>query len=317
MWQQSPDTCDATACMDTNAGQMTPIDAEWSADLHNFKGGSMRRADVPSVRLVASDLDGTLLRRDGTISERTRDVLQRVRAAGMVVVLVSARAPDTLVPLADAAGVSGLAICCNGALVYDLDRDAIVRHTTLAVDAVRQLVQPLREQLPGVCFSFRRESVYACEPDYLRIGRVGDDALIADALALCEEPTLKLNVGHPSLGVEELLARVRGLGLDGFEATHSGAPFVEVAAAGVTKAWALESLAASLGIEPEEVIAFGDAPNDLAMLRWAGRGVAVANAHREVLDVVDEVAPSNQDDGVAVTLEALLDGVGLTERPDR
>ena len=256
---------------------------------------------------MASDLDGTLLRRDGSVSRRTREALRRVREAGLVVVLVTARAPDTVRPFADAAGVSGLAICCNGALVYDLDRDTVVRHTPLAVETVRSLILALRESVPGVCFSFRRQDVYACEPAYRVIGRVGDDALIEDALTLCAEPAVKLNVGHPSVGVEELLEQIRALGLDGFEATHSGAPFVEIAAAGVTKAWALEALCASLGIGADEVIAFGDAPNDLAMLRWAGRGVAVANAHPAVLDAIDAVAPSNQDDGVAQTLEALLD----------
>lgn len=265
------------------------------------------------VRLVATDLDGTLLRPDGRVSARTRRVLRRVRAAGIAVVLVTARPPATLRLLAREAGVSGLAICANGALVYDLDRDEVVRHHPLAGEAARRLVLALREAAPGVCFAFVRGAGFACEPDYHAGARVVDHgeallaaALLDDALVLCAEPATKLIARHPELDPDALLARVRALGLDGFEATHSGAPFVEIAAAGVTKAWALAALCADLGVTSGEVVAFGDAPNDLPLLRWAGRGVAVANAHPAVLAAVAEVTDSNAADGVARTLELLL-----------
>ena len=104
----------------------------------------------------------------------------------------------------------------------------------------------------------------------------------------------------------ELLARIRSLGLDGFELTHSGAPFVEVLAPGVSKAWGLQQLCTRLGIDAEEVLAFGDAPNDAEMLAWAGRGVAMANAAPVTLAAADEVTVSNLDDGVAQVIEAAL-----------
>jgi hydroxymethylpyrimidine pyrophosphatase-like HAD family hydrolase len=113
---------------------------------------------------------------------------------------------------------------------------------------------------------------------------------------------------HPRLSADELLTHVRSLGLEGFEVTHSGPPFVEISAAGITKARTLEALCLDFGIGPDQVIAFGDAPNDLPMLRWAGRGVAVANAHPSVLAEANDVAPSHEDDGVAVILEHLLNG---------
>lgn len=265
------------------------------------------------MRLLATDLDGTLLRSDGNVSERTRRALRRTRAAGVTVVLVTARPPATLRLLAREAAVSGLAICANGAIVYDLDHDAVVRHTPLLAETMRRLVLALRSATPGVCFGFVRGTGFACEPAYRRGARVSDHgetllatAVLGDALALCAEPATKLIVRHETLGADALLAQVRGLGIDGFEATHSGAPFVEIAAPGVTKAWALAALCAELGIPSEEVVAFGDAPNDLPLLRWAGHGVAVANAHPAVLAAADEVAPSNEDDGVAAVLERLL-----------
>ena len=265
------------------------------------------------LRLVASDIDGTLVRADKTASARTRRALRQIQQAGIVVVLVTARPAHTAEALADDIGVSGLLLCSNGAAVYDLARREIVRHTPLAVETARRLIVTLREAVPDVCFAFIRGPRFACEPAYKRIADPADhadgflaSALLDDALVLCEEAPTKLVVRHPTIHVDDLLVRVRGLGLDGFEATHSGASFVEVAAAGVTKAWALAELCADLGIGAHEVVAFGDAPNDLPMLQWAGRGIAVANAHLTVLAAVQEVAPSNEDDGVAVILEQCI-----------
>jgi Cof subfamily protein (haloacid dehalogenase superfamily) len=266
------------------------------------------------LRLVASDIDGTLVRADKSVSDRTRRALRQIQEAGVVVVvLVTARPTHTAELLARAIGVTGLILCSNGAVVYDLSRAEIVRHTPLAVDTARQLILALREALPDVCFAFIRGPRFACEPAYQRIADPADhadgflaSAILGDAIVLSEEAPTKLIARHPALDVDALLAHVRDLGLAGFEATHSGGSFVEVAAAGVTKAWALAALCAELGIGADEVVAFGDAPNDLPMLHWAGRGIAVANAHPTVLAAVGEIAPSNEDDGVAVVLEQLL-----------
>ena len=265
------------------------------------------------LRLVASDIDGTLVRADKSTSERTRRALQRIQEAGMVVVLVTARPAHAAEALANAMGLTGLLLCSNGAVVYDPARQEIVRHTPLAVETARRLIMALRAVVPDVCFAFTRGERFACEPAYQCMADPADhdDGLLAsatlnDALVLCEEAPTKLVIRHPTIRADELLLRVHELELPGFEATHSGASFVEVAAAGVTKAWALAALCAELGIGADEVVAFGDAPNDLPMLRWAGRGIAVANAHPAVLAAIREVAPSNDDDGVAVALEQLL-----------
>jgi Cof subfamily protein (haloacid dehalogenase superfamily) len=265
------------------------------------------------LRLVASDIDGTLVRADKTASDRTRRALKQIQEAGIVVVLVTARPAHTAEALAHAIGVSGLLLCSNGAVVYDIARQEVVRHTPLAVETARRLIVALREAEPEVCFAFIQGRRFACEPAYKLIAAPEDhadgflaSAILDDALVLCDEAPTKLVVRHPTIHVDDLLVRVHALGLDGFEATHSGASFVEVAAAGVTKAWALASLCADLGISADEVVAFGDAPNDLPMLRWAGRGIAVANAHLAVLEAVGEIAPSNEDDGVAVVLEQIV-----------
>lgn len=259
-------------------------------------------------RLVATDLDGTLLRDDGGVSAWTAAVLARVRALGVPVVVVTARPPRRVREIARATGLGGLAICGNGALVYDLDRDTVVRELRLAAVAARRLVAALREAAPGVCFATEAGLVYGQEPGYAphspHAGDVG--ARLDDALALCADGVTKLIALHPTLPLADLLALAGRLAGEGAIVTHSGSPFVEIAASGVTKASTLAALCADLGIAPGAVIAFGDMPNDLPLLAWAGRRVAVANAHPDVLALADEVTATNNDDGVARTLARLL-----------
>lgn len=260
------------------------------------------------MKLVASDLDGTLLLPDRTLSARTVQVLREVVAAGVVLVLVTARPPRTVRPLAEQLQAQGLAICCNGALIYDLGAQAIVRHSACEPEIVHELVTALRLARPGVQFAIEVGEQYGCEPSYKVWNPVVWHAapVFADVLELCTAPVTKLLVRHPEVHRDEMLALIQALGGARIAATHSGAPMVEVSAAGVHKAVALEWLAGSLGIERDDVVAFGDMPNDLAMLQWAGRGVAVANAHPDVLAAADEVTLSHDEDGVAATLERLL-----------
>ena len=119
-------------------------------------------------------------------------------------------------------------------------------------------------------------------------------------------PSLKLVIRHPELAPVALFDTLRSLGLTGFEATLSGAPFVEVMAEGVTKATGLARLCAHLGIDRADVVAFGDALNDVEMLRWAGHGVAMGHAAPEVVDAADETGSTNDQDGVAQVIERLL-----------
>ena len=260
------------------------------------------------VRLVATDLDGTLLRTDGTISARTRATLARVQAAGVIVVPVTARLPRTVREIAAMTGISSLAICCNGALVYDLAANVIVHHLPLVTDIAARLVYALREAAPGVQFAVETGATFGQEPDYLSLHPAVPPDLprVADALVLIVDGVTKLIARHPTLPLSALLHLTRSIACETATVTHSGAEFVEVSAAGVTKASTLAMLCAGRGIKAAEVIAFGDMPNDLPMLVWAGRGYAVANAHADILAVADAVVPANDADGVAVALDALF-----------
>jgi len=257
------------------------------------------------LRLAAIDLDGTLLRSDGTISQRTRAAIRAVRDSGIVVVIVTARGPASVTELARDAGIGGSAICSNGGLIVDLASGAVIRQRLLETEAAIQLVRGLRERLPGILFAVEHEA-FAHEPGFSAWNwEPPAGTRVADALELLADPATKLILRHAGHEVEAVAAVARDLAGDGATVVQSGGDAVEVTAAGVNKAAGLAEVAAELGIDAADVIAFGDYPNDVPMLAWAGRGVAVANAHAEVLAVADEVTASNDEDGVAIVLEQL------------
>ena len=257
------------------------------------------------MRLAAIDLDGTLLRSDGTISQRSRDAIRAVRAAGIVVVIVTARGPASVTDLARDAGIGGSAICSNGGLIVDLATGMILRERLLETETAVRLVHALRERLPGIVFAVEHEA-FAHEPGFAAWGwEPPAGTRVANALELLEDPATKLILRHTDHEVEVIAAVARDVVGDALTVVQSGGEAVEVTAVGVNKAAGLAEVAAEHGIDQADVIAFGDYPNDVPMLSWAGRGVAVANAHAEVLAVADEVTASNDDDGVAIVLERL------------
>ena len=258
-------------------------------------------------RLVATDLDGTLLRSDGTGSERTAEALRAVQAAGIRTVLVTARPPRWLDGLAHLVGDGGVALCGNGAFVYDVRSRRVLSHHGIQSDVVRAIVADLRRELPGVTFAAERASGFALEDDYVSLHPVPAGALRGPIETRGGEPVGKLLARHPAMTEAEFFARIAEVIGDRGIVAYSGAGgLAEISAPGVTKAAALQSWCAGLGITAGDVWAFGDMPNDLPMIAWAGTSFAVANAHPDVVAAADHVCPANDDDGVAQTLETLL-----------
>ncbi len=199
----------------------------------------------------------------------------------------------------------GSAICANGAICYDMASRQLLEHYPMSSDTAIELAGALTEALPGAVFAVERGLEYGCEPGYLALGVIKQDQdhIVADALTLCAQPVTKLLVRHPSYTSSQLHALAEPIVGPRAQVTFSGPHMVEISALGIDKAAALARLSARLGVDQTNVIAFGDMPNDAAMLRWAGLGVAVANAHTEALAAADEVTASNMDDGVAMMLE--------------
>jgi Cof subfamily protein (haloacid dehalogenase superfamily) len=243
------------------------------------------------------------------VSDFTRHTLGRAQHAGMSIVLVSARGPRGVHEVAEAGGVDGLAICSNGAIVLDLDKGTAVRHRALPAEISADVVRGLRTRLPDVSFATETESHFALETAFEGAWdewRPPAGSTYGDALDLVVAPVTKLIARDPTRPNAELAAVAAEILGDRAAVSIAGDWVVEINLAGVTKGAALQELADELGILAGEVVAFGDYPNDLSMLAWAGRSIAPRNAHPDVLAVVDEVTESNDADGVALAIERLL-----------
>src|SRR6059058_4218218 len=132
-------------------------------------------------RVVATDLDGTVVRSDGTISTRTRDALTAAESAGAMVVIVTGRPPRWLHGIAEETGHHGLAICANGALVYDLRSETVIESHPLEVAAAQDLVNRLRHAIPGLTFGVESvENGFAHEPAYRPRWTTDSSTLVAD-----------------------------------------------------------------------------------------------------------------------------------------
>ncbi len=260
------------------------------------------------IRLVATDVDGTIASGyPPATSRRTAMALQRLAGIGIPLVLVTARPPRSVRPIAQQLGCHGLVICANGALVYDPATDDVVRHHSLAPDTARQIVEALRRELPDIAFAVEAGVNFGHEPAYVPGEPSPADTLIAAVEELIVAPVAKLLARHPSYDTETLV-EIAGHAVGDIALVHNsgGERLLEFSAPGVSKAMALEHLAAGLGVPPEAVIAFGDMPNDIPMIVWAGRGVAVANAHPDVLAVADAICGPCDGDGVARYLSDLF-----------
>ena len=260
-------------------------------------------------KLVATDLDGTIVRTDRSISARTREALQAIEASGRLVVFVSGRPPRWLNEIAEATGHTGIAICANGALRYDLHTEALMGGEFLRPETMRGVVKRLREAVPGLLFAIEYGDQFGHEPAYHHHLDLYTEPLILSVEEMIERPAAKLLARHWDIDADTLLAKGVAAAGDLATFTHSMAEsggLLEISALGVTKATGLASFAREHGIAAEDVWVFGDMPNDLAMFDWAGHSVAVANAHESVLAAADEVTASNDEDGVAVVLERLL-----------
>jgi Cof subfamily protein (haloacid dehalogenase superfamily) len=258
--------------------------------------------------LIATDLDGTLLRSDGSVDDRTRRAIAAVEAAGAALVLCTARPTRWMRPLAEATGHRGIAICANGGVVWDLHTESVIEAYPLEPHVAREVVALVQAVVSGGAWAVERTSGFGREPTYYSRWPTPEDTTVAAVNALIDEPAVKLMLRHDELLADELVQRARAVAGHLAEFTHSNSAdgLLEISAAGVSKAAALARFCDERGIESEDVVAFGDMPNDLPMLRWAGRSVAVRNAHPDVLAAADEVTESNDDSGVARVLERMF-----------
>ena len=262
--------------------------------------------------LIASDVDGTLLDDDENVTPRTRAAVHAAVAAGAQFVLATGRPPRWVPQVADALGIAPMAVCANGAVLYDSATDRIVAARTLSSDVLAELAEMATRLIPGAGLAVERVGrtahdaatpQFVSSPGYEHAWLNPDNTEVSLA-DLLSAPAIKLLIRKPgarSGDMAAVLAKHVGLQGDITYSTNNG--LIEVMPLGISKATGVEEVARPLGIAAEDVVAFGDMPNDVPMIRWAGLGVAMGNADPEVMEAADEVTTPNTDDGLARVLE--------------
>lgn len=240
------------------------------------------------MRLVASDLDGTLLRSDKTWSPYTAEVLAAVLENHRFLA-ATGRPPRLVRQITSLVELGGLVVCTNGSIVIDTSTDEAIFDQRIPSEVLRDILDKIRQHAPSASFVVETAEGQRRPPD----GSASHDDWLVDEganklLVLADED------------IEVLTSIVTSASAGTAEPTRSHDAFVEVGPLGVTKATSLASIAERWGIEQEDVIAYGDMPNDLATVSWAGLGVAVANAHPDLALVADLVLDrTNEEDAVA------------------
>ncbi|MFF5567801.1 Cof-type HAD-IIB family hydrolase [Streptomyces sp. NPDC012623] len=282
------------------------------------RGSETPPADSPlpaRPRLIATDLDGTLLHDDKSVSDRTVKALAAAEEAGIEVFFVTGRPARWMGVVSDHVHGHGMAICANGAAVVDLHAGGkLIQDRPLDRATALDVVQALRDAAPGTSCAIETTAGIHYEPAYPRFlddpGATLDSAeklLRESGEAAAETSVLKLLAHHSELTPDGFLALARTVAGDRATITRSSpTALLEISGLGVSKASTLALCCAERGVSSDEVVAFGDMPNDLEMLTWAGTSYAMANAHPDVLAAASGRTVTNNEDGVAVVIEQIL-----------
>ncbi|MEV0373098.1 HAD family hydrolase [Streptomyces sp. NPDC050636] len=264
-------------------------------------------ASLP-YKLIATDLDGTLLRQDESVSERTRAALAAATAAGAAHIVVTGRSVPWTRHILDALDYQGLAVCGQGAQVYHAGEHRLLTSVTLDRQLAGLALSKIEAETGPLYLAASRDGLEGevlVGPGY----RVQEGPLptvvIDDPAELWAAPLNKVYLQHPTLDDDALAQAAREVAGDLVGVTVAGEGIVELLPLGLSKATGLSLAARRLGLKAKETLAFGDMPNDIPMFAWSAHGVAMANAHDELTAVADEITASNEEDGIARVLERL------------
>lgn len=275
-------------------------------------GSPLLRSRAAEPHLVALDVDGTLMSYDEFLSDEVREAVTDVRAAGHHVVLASGRPLVALLPVARDLGIDeGWLVCSNGSVTVRLDPDLPQGHEVQDVVMFdpSQALRAMREHMPLARIALEEVGVgYWVDGDFPDRNLHGLSTVVGFE-DLVGRQTVRVVVAHAHTAGQAFGDQIRALGLADTYFTIAGTRWMDIAPAGVTKAYALEPLRARLGVDPSRTLAIGDGGNDVDMLAWAGRGVAMGHAEAAVIAAADEVTLSITDDGAVPVLRNLLGSV--------
>ncbi len=271
----------------------------------------------PAPKLVASDVDGTLIDSAERVPARLREVITRMTAQGTAMALSTGRPARWIFTVLEQLPVRPVCVCANGAVIYDSANDKILKSHTLAPEVMTSVVAQVSATMAdhgGVSFAVERagesafdrvDELFLVTPEYSHAWPTLNDHGVVPLEVLISQPATKLLLRSDFLESKEMFDLIRPVipEVVAHVTFSMSGGLIEVAAPGVTKALGVAYLAKLLGVEQSDVITFGDMPNDIEMLEWAGRGVAMGNARPEVKNVADFVTATNDEAGVADVLE--------------
>ncbi|MDG2112887.1 MAG: Cof-type HAD-IIB family hydrolase [Actinomycetota bacterium] len=264
------------------------------------------RPSLDQLAIVATDFDGTLVGVGREVSDITRSALTQLADTHVEFVVITGRPPRYCDSITDQTGVPTTLICANGALGYDPATREVTQFATLQLDTAHDIIEDVKHAHPDAGFCAEMGDTFIAEQRWFEAAGRPVEGNIVDLRRHLDHRLHKLLVSLPDRTPDETLSHVAAVAGDRVNPMHAGLPFVELMPPGVDKAFGLRQLCESRGVAPHQVLTFGDMPNDVAMLDWAGWGVAVGNAHETAKAAADEVTRTNIDDGVAHILWALL-----------
>lgn len=267
-------------------------------------------------RLIASDLDGTIVPLEGKVTDRTIRAFRAAHEMGIEIFYVTGRPPRWMPHIREEFGV-GNAICANGAILLDLMNHKVIEQWLIPLDVQLEITKRLRIAIPSCHFAvewddnFFREKRYAAKWDK-GVDKTGVE-LIEDVMS---GPAFKILVRceNGEMSSDEMLRVAKSEIGEICTVTHSNPTesLLEISAKGVSKGETLAKVAARAGIALEDVVSFGDNPNDFTMLEWAGRSWAMSDGHPDCQKYANFVADAHHHDGVAIVIEKLME---LPARP--
>lgn len=261
--------------------------------------------------LVALDIDGTILTEAGNLSEIVKAEVLRVEAAGHEVMIATGRSVALTLPIVARLGITPeYIVCSNGAITLKKDPDAAEGYSREFVESFdpSEVLTTIRRNLESANYAVEDENGVYRYSGYFPDGVLGTESEKVEFERLLEHRTTRVVVISPEHGTEDFLSVVEKMGLHKVSYNVGWTAWLDIAPDGVNKSTALERVRGILDITRANVIAIGDGRNDIDMLEWAsaeGRGVAMGQAPKEVLDAANEVTTSDLDDGVARVLETL------------
>jgi hydroxymethylpyrimidine pyrophosphatase-like HAD family hydrolase len=259
--------------------------------------------------LVALDVDGTTIHHDGTMSPQVRDAVRAVAKAGHHVVIATGRSVLAMLPVVEELGLAeGYAVCSNGAITLRLDPGLPAGYEvveTVTFDPAPALTL-LRGSWPDAVVAVEEVGVgfklSAPFPD----GELQGELRVVPWEELVSHPATRVTFRSPTGTSEDFLELVERIGLHGVNYAVGFTAWLDINPEGVSKGSALDQVRRRIGVEPASTVAVGDQRNDIEMLHWAARGVAMGQAPEEVRAIADEVAGTVDEDGLVPVLRSLL-----------